>query len=269
MTATDLNFSLMNDIGFDEQGRPLFNGFSRLWRLVRDAMPRPSAATGNFVNAGSNLATLSPGALFSFYGRNMATATAIASGAVWPTTLGGATVRINGTPVPLFYAGPTQINGQVPYDAPVGRVLRASITVGGLSSGEVNFPVSAASPGILVFGDNRAVAVNQGGSVNTPATGAAPGEVMVAYFVGAGLLDNAVPTGQPAPRDPLSRPRLPAKVFVGESECEVYFLGLTPESTGLAQANFAVPDLPPGDYPLTIAIGTEVSNGPVITIRAK
>jgi uncharacterized protein (TIGR03437 family) len=178
-------------------------------------------------------------------------------------------VRINGTPVPLFYASPTQINGQVPYEQGVGLARQASVTVNGLSSGEVNFPVSAASPGILVFGDNRAVAVNPSGAVNTDATPAKPGDVMVAYFTGTGLLDHAVPTGGAAPRDPLSRPALPSKVFVGETECAVLFLGLTPDYIGLAQANYRVPDLPPGNYPLTILIGTEISNGPVITVGPK
>jgi uncharacterized protein (TIGR03437 family) len=171
--------------------------------------------------------------------------------------------------VPLFCASPTQINGQVPYDVVVGATARATVTVGGLTSGTVSLSFGASSPGILVFGDNRAVAVNQNGTVNTAATPAKPGEVMVAYFTGTGLLDNAVSTGRAAPREPLSRPALPVRVFVGQASCEVLFLGLTPDYIGLGQANFGLPNLPPGDYVLTIMIGTEVSNGPVITVGSK
>jgi uncharacterized protein (TIGR03437 family) len=267
--ALDISLSLPNDVTIDAQGNALITESSRLYRLTKDTIPRPRAVSGSFVNAGSNLVKLSPGALFSFYGANMATSTDVASGSPWPTTLGGATVKINGTAVPLFYASPTQINGQVPYELTIGSTGTAMVTANGLNSGNVTFTVSASSPGILVFGDNRAVVVNANGAVNTAATPAKPGEVAVAYFVGTGLLDNAVATGKAAPRDPLSRPNLPYKIFLGQTECQVLFLGLTPDYIGLAQANFTLPDLPPGDYPLTIAIGNEVSNGPVITIGPK
>jgi uncharacterized protein (TIGR03437 family) len=166
----------------------------------------------------------------------------------------------------LFYASPTQINGQVPYNIAIGSTGKATVTVGTLSSAEVSFPVTASSPGIIVFGDNRAVVVNQNGSVNETSAPAKPGEIAVAYFVGTGLLDNAVPTGVAAPLEPLSRPTLPSRVLIGEFECLLDYLGLTPSYIGLAQANFRIPNLPPGDYPLTIVIGQETSNGPTITI---
>ncbi len=267
--ATDLSLSLPSDVTVDAQGNVYFTSSSRLYRLTKDATPRPRTIQGSFVNAGSNVAKLSPGVLFSFYGANMAASTAVASGSPWPTVLGGASVRINGTLVPLFFASPTQINGQVPYEMAIGSTGRAAVTVNGLASSEITFTASASSPGILVFGDNRAVVVNPDGSVNTSTTPAKPQEVLVAYFTGTGILDNAVATGVSAPIDPLSRPALPYKIFVGQAEAPVFFLGLTPGYIGLGQANFEVPDLPPGDYPLTIRIGNEVSNGPVITIGPK
>jgi uncharacterized protein (TIGR03437 family) len=266
--ALDVSFT-PTDIVFDAQGNPLIASSGRLIRLTKDTAARPRALSNSFVNAGSNLGKLSPGVLFSFYGSNLATSTAVASGSPWPTTLGGATVKINGTAVPLFYASPTQINGQVPYELAIGSTGKATVTVGGLVSGEVSFSVIAASPGILVFGDNRAVAVNPDGAVNTAATPAKPGEVLVAYFTGTGLVDSAVPTGKAGPGDPLSRPILPVKIFVGDKECQVFFLGLAPGYIGLGQANFTLPDLAPGDYPLTFVIGSETSNGPVITVGPK
>jgi uncharacterized protein (TIGR03437 family) len=268
IAATDASLSLLSsDLAFDLQGNLIFTDSARIRRLVKNAKPRPRTVQGSFVNAGSTLGKLSPGVLFSFYGANLSETTEIASGS-WPTTLGGATVRINGTPVPLFYASPTQINGQVPYNLAIGSTGRATVTANGLTSSEVTFQVSASSPGILVFGDNRAVVVNPDGSVNTQTTPAKSRDVVVAYFTGTGLVDNAVATGQTAPLDPLSRPTLPVKMFVGEFECRVFFLGLTPGYIGLAQANFELPNLPPGDYPLTIVIGEEASNGPTLTIGA-
>ena len=204
--ATDLSLSLPSDVTVDARGNVYFTSSSRLYRLTKDATPRPRAIQGSFVNAGSNVAKLSPGVLFSFYGANMAASTAVASGSPWPTVLGGASVRINGTLVPLFFASPTQINGQVPYEMTIGSTGRATVTVNGLASSEIAFTVAASSPGILVFGNNRAVVVNPDGSVNTSTTPAKPQDVLVAYFTGTGIVDNAVATGVSAPSDPLSRP---------------------------------------------------------------
>ncbi len=265
VAATDPDLD-PKDIALDPQGNPVESDLSRILRLTKDTVPRPRVVQGSFVNAGSNLGELSPGVLFSFYGSHLAKETAMAMGAPWPTTLGGATVTVTGTDVPLFFASPGQINGQLPYGLRVGSTYRATVTVNGLTSSEVKFTIAAASPGILVFGDNRAVVVNPDGSVNTTGTPAQPGAALVAYLTGLGELDNPVETGAAAPSDPLSRPVLPVRIQVGGAECQVLFVGLTPGFVGLAQANFVLPELPPGDYPLTIAIGDNVSNGPVLTV---
>jgi YVTN family beta-propeller protein len=42
--------------------------------------------------------------------------------------------------------------------------------------------------------------------------------------------------------------------------------GLTPGSVGLFQVNLQIPALPPGSYPLRIAVGEAVSNSPTIAV---
>ena len=125
---------------------------------------------------------------------------------------------------------------------------------------------SAAAPGITVFGDNRAAIRNQDQSVNLPDNPAAVGSFVSIYFTGIGPLDNPVPTGQPAPLSPLSRATLTCRVTIGNTQLSTQFCGLTPLSTGLAQANVQVPNLPPGDYPVRIFIGAVGSNLPLMSI---
>jgi uncharacterized protein (TIGR03437 family) len=46
----------------------------------------------------------------------------------------------------------------------------------------------------------------------------------------------------------------------------VVYVGLTPGSIGLYQANFVVPNVAAGDHPLVITISAQASNNPLIAI---
>ena len=123
------------------------------------------------------------------------------------------------------------------------------------------------TPGISVYPTNRAVVVNQDGSVNSPSAGASAGDQVVAYFTGGGPVQAAgkLVTGAPAP-DGLSSVTGDYAVTVGGVTAIVKYIGLTPESIGLYQVNFVVPQLPKGTYPVVITIDGYASNNPVMTI---
>ena len=82
------------------------------------------------VDAAMYETALSPGTLFSIFGTNSVSTEQKARPGALPTTLGGITVTINGTPAPLLYVGPAQINGQVPYETPTGSAISKVITNG-------------------------------------------------------------------------------------------------------------------------------------------
>lgn len=103
-------------------------------------------------------------------------------------------------------------------------------------------------------------------SLNGPDHPAPVGSVLTVYLTGIGPVDNPVPTGQAPPADPLSRATLPYNITIGGQGVTVNYLGLTPTSIGLAQANVVVPNLPPGDYPIVITIAGVSSNTPLVTI---
>ncbi len=90
---------------------------------------------------------------------------------------------------------------------------------------------------------------------------------MTIYFTGIGPVDNPVPTGQPAPNAPLSRATNPCRVQIGTTSPTALYCGLTPQSTGLAQLNVQLPNLPPGDYSVRIFVGNAASNQALIAIR--
>jgi uncharacterized protein (TIGR03437 family) len=58
-------------------------------------------------------------------------------------------------------------------------------------------------------------------------------------------------------------------VTVGGQLADVQFVGLTPGSISLAQANVVVPNLPGGDYPIQIKVGGASSNAPLIGIASR
>ncbi|HJZ96807.1 MAG TPA: SBBP repeat-containing protein, partial [Candidatus Solibacter sp.] len=242
-----------------------------LQRLDFSQTPPPTGNTPvvtTVVNGASFVRGISPGAAIAIFGTNLATTTAQFSGKP-PTTLGGTSVSIDGKNIPLFYVSPTQINAQMPYEiGPSTPVLR--VTVNGVSSAPGELTEDVAAPGIFIALGNRAAVTNADSTLNTQTNPAATGSAITIYFTGIGPLDNPVPTGAPAPLDgPLSRATLPVTVTIGGQKATVAYAGLTPGSISLAQANVVVPDLPPGDYPVIITVGTFASNGPLISVAAR
>jgi len=76
-----------------------------------------------------------------------------------------------------------------------------------------------------------------------------------------------VATGAAAAGEPLSRPRAAVSATLGGQLVEVVFAGMTPGFVGLAQMNFKVPNLSPGDYPLVISVNGEKSNAAMVTVK--
>jgi uncharacterized protein (TIGR03437 family) len=222
--------------------------------------PPPPAGSAPVIAAVVNGASflqgpLSPGEAITITGTNLAA--------------GATSVSIGGQQAPLFYVSATQINAQLPVELGPGATA-VKVTSNGVTSTPFSVAVAPASPGIFLVGSNRAAAVNPDGSVNAASNPASPGDTLTVYFTGIGTLDNAVPTGQPAPLSgPLSRATLPVTITIGGQRADAVFVGLTPGSIALAQANVVIPNLASGDYPILITIGGAASNGPLVSVASK
>lgn len=198
-----------------------------------------------------------PGSLFSIYGSGLSTGTAQPTSTTYPTTLGGASVTVNGEPAPLSYASPTQINAQMPLDITAG-VATVVVKVGTAVSNAVAATVPAtAVPGIFVSGANRAIAQNYPSYItNSPTTPAPAGSVIIVYFTGGGPVQggSVLVTGHAAPGQAFQVTESVSAMIAGVA-ATVDYAGLTPGFIGLYQANIVVPKIGAGDHNLVITIG--------------
>jgi uncharacterized protein (TIGR03437 family) len=217
------------------------------------------------VNGASFAGAPSPGSVATIFGGGLASASESAATVPLPVSVAGSGVTINGTAAPLWYVSPQQINFQLPADVTPGPAT-AVVTSGGAPTAPFSFTVPRVAPGVIVYGNNRAVAVNPDYSLNDADHPAAPDSVITVYLTGIGPLDNPVATNTQTPSQPLSRPTLAAAVTIGGQNAPIVFLGLTPGGIALAQANVTVPSLAAGDYPVVVTIGGVSSNGPLITV---
>jgi uncharacterized protein (TIGR03437 family) len=208
------------------------------------------------VNAASfDAGALSPGAIFSIFGKGLQQSAASGQ------------VLVNGETAPVFFANGSQINAQIPFDVPTGRSVSLRVLSGGTPSNTVLVSLQAAAPGVFTSSGNHAVAQNADYSVNSPSNPAHVGDFVTLYLTGGGPVSPAVPTGVLAPSVPLSNVSATNSVSIGGLQAFVYFLGLTPGFEGLYQANVQVPSLAPGDYAVVVTAGGVPSNGPLISIR--
>lgn len=232
------------------------------------AQPQFVAPQGAVVNGASFAAqALSPGALFSIFGNALSQQVATAKAVPLPDNLGSTQVFVNGEAAPLLYVSANQINAQVPLDVPTSQPVSLRVTNGATQSNTVALNVRPAAPGIFVYDQNRAIVQNQDYSLNSGDNPAHIGDTAVAYLTGGGPVNAAGPvfTGGPAPAG-ISPSTLQYSIYVGGQPVTSYYLGLTPGFVGLYQANFKVPNLTAGDYPLVVTVNGLSSNGPLFTI---
>ncbi len=232
-------------------------------------------SAGGVVNAASYAGgALAPGAIVSLFGLGLTSGWGAAAALPLPRRLGGDTrVTVGGVEAPLFYASPSQINFQIPFEV---STATATITAtrscdGGQQS--VSVPLAQAQPGIFTFtGDPRgpAAAVHAvSGALVSAADPAARGEWISLYATGLGAVTPSVASGAPPPDGMLAATLTMPVVTVGGARAEVSFSGLAPGFAGLYQVNFRIPaEVAAGAaVPLKLSIVGIESNSTTIAIQ--
>ena len=230
---------------------------------AHNAFSNPSQSIANVANYAYSATP--PGSVFVLFGVNLAPRASSAQSVPLPTTLAGVTsVTVNGVPVPLFYADGQQIDAQMPWEVPGNTVASVVVKNGSATSNAAAVYVPATgTPGLsFTSGTNRAVIVNQDGTVNAGNNPAAVNDEVVAYFTGGGPVNPSgkLTTGAASPAGLSPVTDANASVTVGGAAANVIYIGLTPGSVGLYQANFKVPQVAKGTYPVVITISGTASN---------
>jgi uncharacterized protein (TIGR03437 family) len=241
--------------------------------LVKQA-PKQSTGTGpvisvnGIVNTASYTPDLAPGSLFSIFGKDLASTTRAADKLPLPQTFEGVTVEvIDGGRVrnaPLFYVSPGQLNGQMPYDVVGPKVqvrVRNSLGVGAA----VTIDLATRAPRLFPWQETNAIVVHSDYSLVTAQAPAKPGEYLIAFLVGMGVVAPEAIAGEPGgdgAAAPVSMLTDRVTVTVGGKDSKVLFAGLAPYFVGLYQVNFQMPALlQSGPAAIQVRIGDYASQG--------
>ncbi len=236
----------------------------------------PYFTPANITSAGSYAANaVSPGELISLFGFNLgAPGTAQVQNGRFPTVLANTSLTFDGVPAPLIYNNSLQLNAIVPYEIAGKSSTNITLQAGSMSY-SATVPVVAATPALFTAdssGAGQAAALNQDGTPNSPASPANPGDVIVLYGTGEGLIsplpaDGTITSTSP----PEPAPKLPVTVNIGGMPAEVIYAAAAPGLTaGVIQINARIPAAIPYSHhvPISWSAGNFVSQANV-TIAIK
>jgi uncharacterized protein (TIGR03437 family) len=190
-----------------------------------------------------------------------------------PTTLAESSITLGGKAAPLFFAMPTQVNLQVPWELSGQTQTSMIATVNGVASAAEMIPLAPFNPGIFSM---NALGTGQGAILIAPTaqlaaagTPVSRGGYIAIYCTGLGAVTNQPATGAIAPDSPLSSTVTKPIVTIGGLAAGVTFAGLAPGFVGLYQVNAGVPaGVSPGNaVPVVIMMGNSASNTVTIAVQ--
>jgi trimeric autotransporter adhesin len=247
---------------------------SGITTFISSNISSSSPAISGVVDGASFLVRyLAPGSLVSIFGQNLASTTAISGSVPLPISLSGTSVFVGGTPAPLFFVSPNQINAILPYSLAT-NTLQSLAVVKGNNLATANIQIAAAAPGVFTInqsGSGAGAILNGDFTLNTPSNPAARGAFVSIFCAGLGAVMPAVTDG--APPTSISATTNQVVVRINNGAALVAFAGLAPGFVGLYQVNAIVPASTPigGQIPVDVGVivsGTPVFS-PVITMAVK
>lgn len=211
----------------------------------------PRLNPGGLVNAAAGVGSLSPGSLVSLYGVHLKAQAAQAASLPLPLSLDDVSVTVNGVRAPLLYAGPEQVNFQIPF----GMQGQAAIALTNAAATDtLQAQLRAVSPAIFTLDQN-------GGGMGAITQA---GDTITIYCTGLGEVNPPVAAGAAAPRGPLSQVVNPVTVTIDGLSQRAAFAGLAPDFAGLYQVNAGIPPAAGRGRPVTVVISAAgASSNPV------
>lgn len=215
------------------------------------ALQAPSSATtpvagapfidpAGIANAGSYApftAGISPGELISIFGAN------------FPS---GVQVTVNNTPAAVQAVSANQIVATVPFNI-TGPYAQIQVGGSGAPSNVVWEPVNLTTPGVFSQAENGigdAEAFHANFSLVTPANPAQPGETIIVFATGLGVVNTASPLGSFGSYVPANS----ITATIGGMNAAVTYPSLSPLLAGVDEIDLTIPSgLTAGENPLVIS----------------
>lgn len=218
------------------------------------------------VNGASVLPGVNPSSWVTIFGSSLASTTAnwsnsIVNGAL-PTSLGGVSVIIGGTPAYISYISAGQINAIAPQSS-AGPVT-VTVTNSTATSAAFTATSSEYGPAFFVWPGNQAVATHLDNTFAAKAgtfpgvttVPAKPGETITLWGTGFGPTTPAAPVGSLVPATPTYNLSTLPTVTLNNSAVTVVGAALAPGAVGLYQVNIQIPgSMADGDFPVQATIG--------------
>ena len=195
----------------------------------------PVINEGGVVGAAGGRPAIAPGGLVSLEGEGFAFRSQSAGTTMLPNHLGTLSACLGGEPVPLLFAGQTEIRGQVPWTTPLG-VTEALVYRAGVASNPSAADVAAAAPGVFdrgVYRPGLPCPVDE-------ANGIRPGSYLEVYGSGLGPVTAEVGTGF-APTGGVLTLNVPQS-RLGSESIPVVYSGLLQGVVGVYQTNVFIPE---------------------------
>jgi uncharacterized protein (TIGR03437 family) len=239
--------------------------------------PAPAINQGGVVSTASfapGSAPVAPGSIATIFGSNLNSGATVSFPSIGldgklTTSLGGASVTINGVLAPLFYSAPGQLIVQIPFELAGLATATVQATVGAQTSVSRSIALDNFAPGIFTAnrqGTGAAAAVHEDNV--TPVTAqnpARPGEVIVIYATGLGAVTPPLATGARSTGNPTVFTPI---VNIDGIPGVLVFSGAAPGYTGLYQINVQIPasTRSASDIPVVLSIGGKQSNSVTIAV---
>jgi uncharacterized protein (TIGR03437 family) len=255
-----LNFS--GDLGGTVPSGQLTMNLPRSVQAVLSKVPylSPSGAVNG---AGvTPVAGVAPGSVVSIFGVNLAPSVVSGPASPMVQTLGGMTVTLGDSVLPMFFVSPTQVNFLLPDGTATGT---ATLTVNIVGQPNTTTPITVVQDAPGIFGQSAngltyAIAFHADGTQVTASSPAAAGETVTVYGTGFGPASTPRPYGMPAPSglaltDPIA-------IQLNDQTVTPATATVLAGSIGIDSVAFAVPSgLPPAsNATLTITVNGQASN---------
>jgi uncharacterized protein (TIGR03437 family) len=235
-------------------------------QLEVDAQGPPVLNYQGAVDNATFSSTGSPGDVMVVKGSQLSLqAPQMAAGQPLQTSLGGASVLVNGVAAPLYYSSYGQIAFQARANTVLGTAL-VQVVRDGQTSNTISMNVAQYAPGIVVVTDGSYNLVDANHPVKA-------GQPLILWSLGLGTTNPAVADGTAAPASPLATVTagVTIQAVSGSSVVSTLnpsFAGLSPGSVGLYQVNANAPALP-GTYNLSLVLPNHSTSKGQVTIAVQ